>query len=88
MNEEVNDRVNAGYTIIDSIHIKQKEFVLAQNPNASSEYVTWECVNGKDYYYGHYYSDKFKAQKDLIRRAESAVKALEHFKITSERGER
>ena len=62
-------RVNAGYTITDTIHIGATEFVLGEHTIAPSRYVTWECRNGSNYYWGHYMSDRLDAVKDLLDRA-------------------
>lgn len=75
-------RTNAGYNIIASIHIGDYEFVLgeSQNPNARCKYVTWECSNN-NYYYGNYLKDDlFAAQKNLIARAERAIRLTEHYR--------
>ena len=62
-------RVNAGYTITDTIHIGATEFVLGEHTIAPSRYVTWECRNGSNYYWGHYMSDRLDAVKALLDRA-------------------
>lgn len=64
-----NQRVNAGYTITDSLHIGTTEFVLGEHTTAPPRYVTWECKNGSNYYWGHYMSDRLDAVKDLLDRA-------------------
>ena len=74
MSEE--NRINQGYVIIDSITVKNVEFVLGEHPTAPSRYVTWECKDGNNYYWGHYMSDKFAAKRDLHKRVESEVSYL------------
>lgn len=88
MNEAINGRTNVGYAITDSVHVQNREFVLGYGPNKSSPYVTWECVNGRDYYYGHYFSSKINAQRDLISRANEVMLHLEQMRGNVDRGER
>lgn len=65
----MNMRINAGYIITDSIHIGETEFVLGVHSTAANQFVTWSCKDGKDYNWGHYYSDLLSATKDLLERA-------------------
>lgn len=65
----MNERTNAGYRIIDSIHVGTKEFVLGVNQKIENMYVTWQCANGTDYFWGHYTDSREKAEKDLQTRA-------------------
>ena len=69
MNKTNNQRINAGYTITDSIQIGAIEFVLGEHATAPSRYVTWECRDGSNYYWGHYMDDGLSAVKDLLERA-------------------
>ena len=62
-------RVNAGYTITDSIQIGETEFVLGRRGGSFPMYVTWACKGGDNYYWGHYFGDPLEAQKDLLSRA-------------------
>lgn len=73
-------RTNAGYIITDSVRVGENEFVLGVNQNAPNNFVTWKCSGGKDYYWGHYFSDLFAAQKDLVERAYEEVRLQEQFK--------
>lgn len=45
-------RTNAGYTITDSVHVGDVEFVLGEQENGK-QFVTWECKAGNDYCWGH-----------------------------------
>ena len=63
-------RENAGYIITDSCHVGDSEFVLGVHLTAPQQFVTWKCTDRKDYYWGHYFSDLFSAQKDLVARAQ------------------
>ena len=56
-------RENAGYIITDSCHVGDSEFVLGVHLTAPQQFVTWKCTDRKDYYWGHYFSDLFSAQK-------------------------
>ncbi len=71
-------RTNAGYTITEAIHIGNVEFVLGENPAYPAPYVTWECKDGNNYYWGHYKSDKLSALRDLLDRAGQEISILEH----------
>ena len=50
-------RINAGYIITDAIHVGNTEFVLGVSEQAKAQFVTWECKDGKNYFFGHYHSD-------------------------------
>ncbi len=62
-------RENAGYLITDSCHVGDSEFVLGVHLTEPHQFVTWKCTNQTDYYWGHYFSDLFSAQKDFVARA-------------------
>lgn len=70
-------RINEGYIITDSIHIDEHEFVLGVNQHSAQSFVTWRCDGGDYYYWGHYFSDLFSAQKDLVERAAEKVRELQ-----------
>jgi hypothetical protein len=69
--------MNAGYIITDSIHIGNAEFVLGVNSKAPAQFVTWECKDGNNYFWGHYCTSLFAAQKDLCERAMTEIHILE-----------
>lgn len=69
----MTERRNAGYTITDSIHIGKAEFVIGEHPKAPSPYVTWECSDGSNYFWGHYFTDRRSAEKNLIERAQAEL---------------
>ena len=46
----MNMRMNAGYIITDSVHVGRTEFVLGVHSTAPSQFVTWACKGGSDYY--------------------------------------
>ena len=70
-------RENAGYIITDSCHVGDSEFVLGVHLTAPQQFVTWKCTGRTDYYWGHYFSDLFSAQKDFVARAQEEVQYLE-----------
>lgn len=72
----MKERKHAGYTIIKSIKINdtpEVEYVLGENSNAPSPYVTWFCENGKNYYFGYYCSDKMAGTLDLYERSKLEI---------------
>jgi len=78
----MDNRINEGYTISDSIRIGETEFVLGKSSGNFTMFVTWAC-KGRDYYYwGHYFSDLLEAKKDLLDRAG------EELELQMERGAR
>ena len=70
-------RINQGYVITDSCHVGNSEFVLGVHSTAPQQFVTWKCNNQTDYYWGHYFSTLFDAQKDLVARAQEEIQCLE-----------
>ena len=50
----MNVRINQGYVITDSIHIGKAEFVIGEMSNTPAPFVTWECKDGNNYFWGHY----------------------------------
>lgn len=87
-------RENAGYTITEAIRVGNVEFVLGEHPAAPAQYVTWECRDGNNYYWGHYMTDKLAALRDLLDRAGQELSILEmrqtqrHEKTRQEEHER
>lgn len=76
-------RVNQGYAIIDSEIVGHKEFVLAESPTAPQPYVTWvrniqkdEEIGGENFFWGHYFIDPERAQKDFFSRVQEEVQDL------------
>lgn len=62
-------RENAGYVIVEALHIGKAEFVIGENPKAPAPYVTWECKDGSNYFWGHYLMTRESAEADLLERA-------------------
>lgn len=68
-------RVNQGYTILESVEVGSKEFVLAENLHAPQPFVTWvrnmdnDRERGEEnFFWGHYFTEKEAAKKDLASR--------------------
>ena len=72
-----NFRTNAGFVITTSIPVGNAEFVLGVNMKNPNSFVTWECKNKTDYFWGHYTDSLLKATKDLCQRAMDEVLYLE-----------
>lgn len=81
-------RENAGYVITDSCHVGDSEFVLGVHLTAPQQFVTWKCTDRKDYYWGHYFSNLFDAQKDFIARAQEEIQYLEQRSVAPVKVER
>lgn len=76
----MNIRTNAGYIITDCIHIGDSELVLGIHSTQPNSYVTWEYNDKNDsYFWGHYFTDLFAAQKDLTKRSSEKVKQYEFY---------
>ncbi|NLB82150.1 MAG: hypothetical protein GX800_11215 [Clostridiaceae bacterium] len=73
----MGERTNQGYKIIESIFVGKTEFVLGENPNGGSKYVTWKCKNGDDYYWGKYMDDFYAAKLDLYSRVSDEISYLQ-----------
>lgn len=70
-------RVNAGYTIICAVPVGSKEVVLGRHETAPDQFVTWDCIDGTDYIWGHYTDSLLKATKDLCEHVMDGVSCLE-----------
>ncbi len=70
-------RVNAGFVISNAIPVGDKEFVLGVNMKNAQSFVTWECKDKADYYWGHYTDSLLKATKDLCERVMGEIEYLE-----------
>lgn len=70
-------RVNAGYTIVCAVPVGSKEVVLGRHETAPDQFVTWDCIDGTDYMWGHYTDSLLKATQDLCERVMEEVAYLE-----------
>lgn len=66
-------RINEGFMITQSIPVGNTEFVLGVNMKNPDSFVTWQCSNKTDYYWGHYTGSLLKATKDLCGRVMEEV---------------
>jgi len=64
----MGERKNAGYMIIQSMMVGNAEFVLGYREGAMTPYVTWECKDGNNYFWGHYFMERHQAVRDLLER--------------------
>lgn len=74
-------RKNAGYIITDSMTIGESEIVLGVHETEPNMFVTWECNNKTNYYWGHYSTDLLAAQKDFCERALDKIRFYEQNKV-------
>ncbi len=70
-------RTNEGFVITNAIPVGNKEIVLGVNMKNPQSFVTWECKDGTDYYWGHYTDSLLKATKDLCQRVMGEIEYLE-----------
>lgn len=82
---ENQNRVNANYRIVDSIHVGESEFVLGVHTVRANMYVTWRCYHGDNYNWGHYYTDELAAKRDLLQRAQEELEREEYSQGKSTR---
>ena len=75
----MEQRMNIDYIITDSIRVGETEFVLGEHRKDPNRFVTWECKNGTDYYWGHYLTSRKAAEKDLVNRANHAIQFRERL---------
>lgn len=73
-------RKNAGYIITNSIAIGDSEIVLGVHETKPNMFVTWECCNKTDYFWGHYSTSLLVAQRDFLERGLDRVRFYEHCK--------
>ena len=71
-------RENAGYIITNQITIGDSEIVLGVHKELPDHFVTWECINKDNYFWGHYFSNLISAQKDFCARGFNKAKFYEH----------
>ena len=70
---EAEPEINAGYRIMQRNTVGDKVFKLGYNPNAVQKYVTWQSYtdNPTSYDWGHYWSAKCIANRDLFNRIDA-----------------
>ena len=73
-------RKNAGYIITNSITIGNSEIVLGVHETRPNAFVTWECTDKDNYFWGHYFGDLISAQKDFCQRGVQKAEFYERSK--------
>jgi hypothetical protein len=71
----MEQRSCVGYVITQSVKVNNAEFVLGEHP-ITGMCATWQCKNGDNYFWGHYYPNKYDALKDLCKRVSQEVDYL------------
>lgn len=85
----MEQRSNKGYVITDSIHIGSAEFVIGENQTQfGTMYVTWQCKDDRDYFWGHYLTGRQAAEEDLLDRAGLELKRNMHRQTSKKECER
>ncbi len=77
-------RKNAGYIITNQITIGDSEIVLGVHETVPNQFVTWECTDKNNYFWGHYFSNLLSAQKDFCARGLDKVQFYEQAKKRKE----
>lgn len=66
---------NAGYTIKHYEMYREQEngenFVVLAHNEKSDMWCTWECTNGTDFYWGHYFDSEMEGWMDYHKRLAS-----------------
>lgn len=69
----MEQKVNHGYVITDTIRIAGNSYVLGCHPTAPASFVTWAADATGGYTYGHYFTTEDAARLDLFKRALDAM---------------
>lgn len=75
----MNQRINSGYKIIDSLHIAGTEFVIGYNSQVSMPYVICECLNDNNFYFEYYVCERAAAERNLLNRAIAARNRQDYY---------
>ena len=82
---EIEPEINHGYRIMQCNTVGDKVFKLGFNPNAVQKYVTWQSYpdNPARYDWGHYWSEKSIAKRDLFHRTDAECRGVsyDHTKL-------
>lgn len=68
-------RANGNFIITNAIAIGNTEIVLAKHRTLAHRYITWECKDKYDYFWGHSFTDLQSAQKDFFKRGLKKIRA-------------
>lgn len=72
-------RKNAGYIITNQITIGESEIVLGVHETQPNMFVTWECKDKTDYFWGYYFTNLLEAQKDFCERGADKARFYEEL---------
>jgi hypothetical protein len=76
---ENNRIVNDCFAIIYSARINERTEIVVgkRNTEFGTDYVTWECTDGNNYYWGHYdFQSEQEACLDMYERAAKKLRML------------
>jgi predicted DNA-binding WGR domain protein len=66
------DKKVAGYAVKAYEHYRTEEgrkyYIVLADPSSGQMWVTWECTNGNDFYWGHYFTSEAAARSDFHKR--------------------
>lgn len=68
-------RTNGNFIITNAITIGNIEIVLAKHRTLANRYITWECKDKYDFFWGHSFTDLQSAQKDFFKRGLKKIRA-------------
>ncbi len=71
-------RKNEGYIITNAITIGDSEIVLGVHETKPNMFVTWECTDKNNYFWGHYFQNLISAQKDFCERGAEKARLYEN----------
>lgn len=68
-------RTNGNFIITNAITIGDVEIVLAKHRTFAGRYITWECKDKYDFFWGHSFTDLQSAQTDFFKRGLKKIRA-------------
>lgn len=69
-------RTNGNFIIVNAITIGNVEIVLAKHKTLANRYITWECKDKYDFFWGHSFTTLQSAQKDFFKRGLKKMRAV------------
>lgn len=69
-------RQNCKYDITYTYRLTENEEIVLgrrENYNREPSFVTWLCMDGNNYFWGHYFDNEIKALDDFISRIKLEV---------------
>lgn len=70
-------RKNEGYIITNAITIGDSEIVLGVHETLPNMFVTWECKDKNNYFWGKYHTNLYTAQRDFCERGAEKARLYE-----------